>query len=269
MDKLSILGSKVSYEETYSTKQLERIDRESRRKGYVEMFGGDIWTVFEFSFLLPNKLPQYYILRIFNPVNSKYIFESKGLKLYLNSFNNTIFLNLDIAIKTIIKDLSELTGTVVEVKPIQQFLNNSLYDNAIFLEDQFNQEIDTYSYSPNLLEVLDIPTKGFCEVRSNLLRSNCEITNQPDFAHIYIKYEGERSITNNSLLKYLISYRKHQEFHEPTCERIYQDLFKLLKPKHLTVICQYTRRGGIDINPIRSSHFLDIKYLDLPKLIQQ
>lgn len=267
MDKLSILGSKVSYEETYSTKQLERIDRESRRSGYVEMFGGDIWTAFEFSFLLPNKLPQYHVLRIFNPVNSKYIFESKGLKLYLNSFNNTVFSDLDTAIKVIEKDLSELANGIIIVKVIRSFLETDIYLNSTFLEDEFSDEIHTYNYSPELLEVVDKPTS--VKLRSNLLRSNCEITNQPDFAHIYIEYSGRRSVSNNSLLKYLISYRKHQEFHEPTCERIYQDLFKRLQPDRLTVICQYTRRGGIDINPVRSSHFLDINNLHLPKLIQQ
>jgi 7-cyano-7-deazaguanine reductase len=112
---------------------------------------------------------------------------------------------------------------------------------------------------------------------SNLLRSNCEITNQPDWASILIQYTGYNVIDRESLLRYIVSYRKHQEFHEPTCERIYQDLFHVLQPKNLTVVCQYTRRGGIDINPIRTndtafySNSKEIEGLiqDLPKLIQQ
>lgn len=267
MDREITLGQKVEYKFQYSTEDLFPINREKRRVGYVQMFGVDVWTAYEFSFLLPNKLPQYYVLRIYNSCESVNIFESKGLKLYLNSFNNTVFESIEKAIETVERDLSQLAEKDVQVEVITSFPEHSLIDRAFCIDSSLTGEIDSFDYNPFLLKVEE--KYGEEILTSNLLRSNCEITKQPDWARVYIMYQGERSINKESLLRYIISYRNHQEFHEPTCERIYQDLYRILSPDALTVICQYTRRGGIDINPIRSNRPLPENFQKLSKLLQQ
>lgn len=264
MDKKILLGKPTEYKSHYDNSLLFPINRQERRKNYVHMFGEDIWTCYEFSYLLLNSLPQYHVIRISNPVNSVNIFESKSLKLYLNSFNNTRFNNLEEAIKTIESDLTNLTTSIIKVEVIKEFSNDWMSENSYLLDDMFKLDIKTHDYDKSILEVIN--RKNSASYVSNLLRSNCEITNQPDWARIYISYEADKMVTPESLLRYIISYRNHQEFHEPTCERIFQDLYQLLEPLYLTVICQYTRRGGIDINPIRSTHPIKVK---LPKLIQQ
>lgn len=258
------LGKKVTYKDQYDPSILFPINREERRKNYTKMYGADVWTCFEVSYLLQSGLPQFMVLRIVNPADSINIFESKSLKLYLNSFNNTKFDSKEQVIKTIKKDLDELTGGNVTVVEMKTFSQNEpaptrLLENQVELSDQ---EF-TYNYDPTLLKAVEVsePVNEFFV--SNLLRSNCEITNQPDWARIQISYRGKKQIDKESLLRYIVSYRKHQEFHEPTCERIYQDLFKILEPETLVVQCNYTRRGGIDINPIRSSNPLsDIHVTD-------
>lgn len=267
MDKKNTLGQKVEYKSQYSSEDLFPINREERRKGYRKMYGVDVWTMYEFSFLLPTQLPQYHVLRIYNSCESVNIFESKGLKLYFNSFNNTVFENSEKAIEVVVRDLSQLTQSQVKVEIVSNFPVDRLISNSIDLDLECVDKISTFNYDPDLLRVL--PLKGEESLFSNLLRSNCEITKQPDWARVYVHYKGDLMIDRKSLLRYIVSYRNHQEFHEPTCERIYQDLYKILNPDHLTVICQYTRRGGIDINPIRSSHPLSSEICKLSKLLQQ
>lgn len=249
------LGKKVTYKDQYDPSILFPINREERRKDYTKMYGADVWTCFEVSYLLQSGLPQFMVLRIVNPADSVNIFESKSLKLYLNSFNNTKFDSKKQVIDTIKKDLDQLTGGDVTVIEMKEFLQREpkaeeLLENEVTLSDQ---EF-TYNYDPSLLKIKNnTDTLQDYKFVSNLLRSNCEITNQPDWARITIHYVGKKQIDEESLLRYIVSYRKHQEFHEPTCERIYQDLYKLLEPENLYVECNYTRRGGIDINPIRSN----------------
>lgn len=253
------LGKKVTYRDQYDSSILFPINREERRNNYVKMYGKDVWTCFEVSYLLPNGLPQFCVLRITNPANSTNIFESKSLKLYLNSFNNTVFENEQVVLQTIKRDLDKLTNGDCIVELITEFPQP---DNDIdFIENQINSiDIDCYEYNPSLLEVESLE-EGVVEYvyKSNLLRSNCEITNQPDWGTITIHVRSKKRLNKESFLKYVVSYRKHQEFHEPTCERIFQDLNKVLEPEYLTVLCQYTRRGGIDINPFRS---LTEKYVE-------
>lgn len=263
------LGKKVTYKDQYDPSILFPINREERRHNYTKMYGADVWTCFEVSYLLQSGLPQFMVLRIVNPADSVNIFESKSLKLYLNSFNNTKFDSKKQVIETIKKDLDALTGgnvTVVEMKTFTQKepVPTQLLENQVKLSDQ---EF-TYNYDPTLLKAVEVsePVNDFFV--SNLLRSNCEITNQPDWARIQICYQGKKQIDKESLLRYIVSYRKHQEFHEPTCERIYQDLFKILEPETLTVQCNYTRRGGIDINPIRSSNPLSDLHVTDEQLAQ-
>lgn len=269
--EITKLGQKVEYSSQYDPSQLEFIPRATRRVGYTApMFGGDIWTCYEVSFLKPNGAPEYHVLRLFNPADSEFIFESKSLKLYLNSFNNTKFESLDHVLDTIQEDLSRGVSKIVSICKMDGF---SIKDDNIQNIDYLASDlvIDTYNYTPTLLKA---SVTGWSNERfsSNLLRSNCEVTGQPDFASISVKYTGSKGLDIYSFLKYIISFRNHQEFHEPTCERIYNDLYNLLEPTFLEIICQYTRRGGIDINPIRSTTST-YSYRDelekLPKKLQQ
>lgn len=263
------LGQKVEYKDQYDPDQLNFFPRAPRRVGYTDqMYGGDIWTCYELSYLLTNGCPQSSVLRILNPADSQNIFESKSLKLYLNSFNNTKFRDQDEVLQTIVRDLSEGAGGEVEVSIIDKFKRPVAIPSIDYLAHIIDTDI--YHYDPTLLGRLKQKTST--SIQCNLLRSNCEVTGQPDWANIQVIYSSEFKLYEPSFLKYIISFRNHQEFHEPTCERIYNNLYKILEPTELTVICQYTRRGGIDINPVRTN-LKDFKInkliLDLPKLLQQ
>ena len=270
------LGKRVEYKDQYDKSLLVPINRAERRTEYKhKMIGEDIWTAFEVSFLNLLGQPEYYVLRISNPADSINIFESKSFKLYLNSFNNTKFKNLE-GVKSIIqRDLSELAGGTVKVTSIKKFRDNiksfDKYKDLLKLCSKV--KVDEYTYNPKLLKTFGFETET--KFYTDLLRTNCEITNQPDWGRLIISYEPNKSFLDlESFFKYIISYRKRQEFHEPTCERIYQDLTNLLEPKELIVICQYTRRGGIDINPVRSSSQIYLTrnigdLQNLPKILQQ
>ena len=263
------LGKRVEYSDQYDPNQLDFFPRSVRRKGYTsQMYGGDIWTCYEVSYLLLNGCPQNLVLRILNPADSQNIFESKSLKLYLNSFNNTKFRDQDEVLQIITGDLSDGVDKVVEVSIIDKFKRPTAIPNIDYLANV--TECGIYHYDSTLLE--RSREKSSTGLQSNLLRSNCEITNQPDWANIQVIYSSNFKLNEVSFLRYIVSFRNHQEFHEPTCERIYNDLYKMLEPIELTVICQYTRRGGIDINPVRTN-LKDFKInkliLDLPKLLQQ
>lgn len=276
MSNLKALGDRVDHSEQYDPTQLESFEREERRNGYVKMFGVDIWTCFEVSYLKPNGLPNFLVLRLSNPADSKRIYESKSLKLYLNSFNNTTFNSEEEVIEVIKTDLSRIAEGNVLVEKVVKFQSETTrYYNANKLEDYVKDiKVTEYHYNPLLLELKParLNREEPIELYTDLLRSNCEITNAPDWAKVYITYvPNESEVTYESLLKYLVSIRNHQMFHEPTTELIFQDLVKVLNPKSLTVICQYTRRGGIDINPIRSTEdFFSKKFIEkLPKTLQQ
>lgn len=277
MSGLKALGGGTVYTSKYDPTLLEGFERGSRRgNSTAPMNGGDIWTAFEVSFLLKSGLPCFLVLRILNPSNSKNIFESKSLKLYLNSFNNTTLGSKSDLIKTIEKDLRLVAGGEVKVEKTKGFLNPSFYYRGSRNLENFvgNITVEEYEYNPKLL--ISKPAKEnrgeVVNLYSDLLRSNCEITNQPDWGRVMVIYEpGEVEVTYESLLAYIVSIRNHQAFHEPTCELIYSDLFDFLKPRKLLVLCQYTRRGGIDINPCRYTHesLLQTSLLNLPKLLQQ
>jgi 7-cyano-7-deazaguanine reductase len=274
---LKALGSNgTNYTDQYDASQLEAFPRSTRREGKsAPMIGVDIWTAFEVSFLLTSGLPAFMVLRIGTLSSSKNIFESKSLKLYLNSFNNSTFTGVGEVLDIIERDLSEVAGDEVSVVRVTSFPSVTIYDKLDRLEDvvKMNFRTQAYTYDKNLLKVVPATSTGILEYHTDLLRSNCEITNQPDWGKVFIRYvPGEVEVTEESLLKYIVSLRTHQAFHEPTCELIYEDLYQILKPKELLVICQYTRRGGIDINPCRFTS-LDIlqglQLMNLPKLIQQ
>lgn len=225
--------------------------------------GSDTWNCYEFSTLTNNGFPVSGLLRIVYPSDSPNIVESKSLKLYLNSFNmmkngdtiEEVLLNIE---QRIYDDLSPCLGTEsVDVslvfedgivrKPVEgDFIQVEKYiDPTTITFDQFNE-------SPDTLQVVD--SDGYPKLwRSAVLRSNCRVTNQPDWGDVYIAIKGEKTVTPESLLQYIVSMRKENHFHEEICECIYKRLDDLLKPDELFVACLYTRRGGIDINPLRAS----------------
>lgn len=266
------LGSnQTQYKDQYDPYLLERIERAPRRQGYVKMYGFDVWTAYEFSFLSSTGLPRYKVIRIITDCENPYIFESKSLKLYLNSFNNTIFDFDEQGIEAVEKDLCEVAGGRVTVVEVKEFGDGRPIYNSRCEELQSNKIFDTYQSDKSLLKTLDLNYQLTQSFYTDLLRSNCEITNQPDWGRCFVNLVADKkAIDKESLLEYIVSYRNHQEFHEPTCERIFQDIFQATSCIQLMVTCQYTRRGGIDINPIRSLKPIDRSIcFDLPKLLQQ
>lgn len=266
------LGSnQTQYKDQYDPSLLERIERAPRRQGYVKMYGFDVWTAYEFSFLSSTGLPRYKVIRIITDCENPFIFESKSLKLYLNSFNNTMFDFDEQAIEVVERDLCEVAGGRVMVVEIKEFNDGRAIYNNRCVELQSGRNITTYQLNKSLLKTFDLDYQLTQSFYTDLLRSNCEITNQPDWGRCFVNLVADKQgLISDSVLEYIVSYRNHQEFHEPTCERIFQDILEVTQPIQLMVICQYTRRGGIDINPIRSLKPIDRSIcFDLPKLLQQ
>ena len=255
-----LLGNKTSFDLEYSQNILYPIERSSARKTNSidpQIFSGyDVWNAYEFSYLNEQGKPENRILRMVYPSDSEKIIESKSLKLYLGSFAMMRFAD-EIDVKTtIISDLSK--AVVSDELSVQLFKHNEI-DQAIskiddaFLLDDIDADIEIYDYDSSLLKTEVCPVESEIKVYSNMLRSLCPVTGQPDWATLYIEYVSDKKITDLSLLKYIISYRRHQDFHESCCEKIFSDLHAVLKPSSLCVMAFYTRRGGIDINPCRFS----------------
>ena len=265
------LRKTVSYSHQYDPKQLQPVPRTLNRdmiglSNTLPFTGNDIWNGYELSWLNKNGMPQVAILRCYVPFDSLNIIESKSFKLYLNSFNNTRFDSLEAVQKTLSKDLSDCAKGVVEVEiiPRQQFASQELHISKAQSLDEQDLVFADFQVDPSILTSdLSQPTSEF--LYSDLLKSNCLITNQPDWASIYIKYQGPK-INHESLLRYLISFRNHNEFHEQCVERIFCDLLTHCHCDKLTVLARYTRRGGLDINPFRSN--FEAPYPDL-RLIRQ
>lgn len=232
-----------------------------------EFFGVDTWNSYEFSCLLDNGFPVSGWLRWSYPSDSENIVESKSAKLYLNSFNMA---KMGSTVKTAIMNVEETVwndmGSVLGLKD-ENDLNvvlhiNDDYGYAKPMAGSWNQleeivaveEIDFshYNESPDILNV--VSSSGRVDrFTSNSLRSNCRVTNQPDWGDIYIHIKGDKTVLPESLLQYIVSMRKENHFHEEICECVYKRLDDLLDPSELVIACLYTRRGGIDINPIRAS----------------
>ena len=233
--------------------------------------GADAWNAYEFSTLLKNGFPVSGWLKFVYPANSPNIVESKSVKLYLNSYNMARLIENTEQVHEISDrisgDLSEATGSFCEV---HLFLGDvdthqPIKHDFVALEEYCNvneMEFTQYNESPDTLEV--VPSIGRYERwRSNSLRSNCRVTNQPDWGDVYVHIKGEKAVTPESLLQYIVSMRKENHFHEEVCECIYKRLWDLLQPEELFVGCLYTRRGGIDINPVRASSW-DVLYRYAP-----
>ncbi|MDD3266461.1 MAG: NADPH-dependent 7-cyano-7-deazaguanine reductase QueF [Burkholderiales bacterium] len=268
----SELGKKSQYISEYDSTLLFPIPRKIKRDeigvddNKLPFYGIDIWTHYEVSWLNKNGKPKVAIAVIEVPANSPCIIESKSMKLYFNSFNNYSIASIDELNKIITKDLSVAAGTEVNITilPLDTELLNVSKADGICL-DSLDISVSEYIVNPNLLKI-DNSKHTTEKIYSNLLKSNCLVTNQPDWATVFIEYTGAQ-IDHESLLKYIISFRNHNEFHEQCVERIYADISKICNPRELTVYARFTRRGGLDINPIRSSKKLDV-YSNL-RLIRQ
>lgn len=254
----SELGKKSQYISKYDSTLLFPIPRKIKRDEIciddndLPFYGIDIWNHYEVSWLNLNGKPEVAIAVIEVPANSSSIIESKSMKLYFNSFNNSRFVNWEEVEKVIIKDLSQAANAKVKVR----LLNLNTQELTIGLPngtclDNLDVVISEYLVKPDLLQV-DTSNIVTEKLYSNLLKSNCLVTNQPDWATIFIEYTGVQ-INHESLLKYIISFRNHNEFHEQCVERIFVDITKYCQPTSLKVSARFTRRGGLDINPIRSS----------------
>ncbi len=264
------LGKPTQYIDQYDPSLLFAIARKEKRdelnQQAIAFTGEDIWNAYELSWLDLNGVPKVAIATIIFSADSQYIVESKSLKLYFNSLNQTAFANKNKVREVIAKDLCNLTKSKVAVhlyapNDVSSYQVGQLEGECI---DEQNISISSYDYQPSLLK-LDTNKNNVKEVLvSHLLKSNCLITSQPDWASIQIKYEGSK-ICKAALLQYLVSFRSHNEFHEQCVERIFSDIKQICKPNKLTVYARYTRRGGLDINPWRSDFEFSVENIRLSR----
>lgn len=254
------LGQATDYPGAYDASLLQAVPRTLNRiplnidEAALPFYGADEWTAYELSWLQPGGLPQVAVGRIVVPATSPNLIESKSFKLYLNSFNQTVFSGISDVQQTMVRDLSACAGLPVDVElfSLSEFTTHPLAELPGQCLDTLPVEITRYDYTPELLENC-IATDGIVVeeiLHSNLLKSNCLITNQPDWGSVMIHYKGAQ-ISHQALLQYLVSFRNHNEFHEQCVERIFVDLMDYAKCQSLTVLARYTRRGGLDINPLR------------------
>jgi 7-cyano-7-deazaguanine reductase len=303
----SHLGKSTEYIDQYQPNLLKTIPRDIQRqslanKSLQQMHGFDLWNAYELSWLNLKHKPEIAILQLRIPSDSPWMVESKSLKLYLNSFQQTPFESTELVKKTIAKDLSEYLETHVLAELIlpSQFSQHPFCKKIHLLDqekgycldqldidcsqnlcpEEAKKELKHQNYSDfeiGFKDDININQEvNFLETRaqqnqknqqknwvsetlySNLLKSNCLVTNQPDWGSLKIEYTGYQ-INYESLLRYIISFRQHQEFHEHCVERIFCDLMEMLDLQHLSIFAQYTRRGGIDINPFRSNKTQEIQ----------
>ena len=272
----SPLGQASAYADQYDASLLFPIARATKRAeigisaaAAAPFFGADLWTAFELSWLNARGKPQLALAHFTVPCETTNIIESKSLKLYLNSFNNTRFADTD-AVKACLRaDLSEAvwrkadaevgdapsTPATIGVRLVlpEVFDREPIYELDGLSLDRLDVECTHFTPAPALLHA-DQAEPAVSEVlTSNLLKSNCLVTGQPDWASVQISYTGA-PIDQESLLQYLVSFRNHNEFHEQCVERIFMDIWSRCKPLKLAVYARYTRRGGLDINPFRTSY---------------
>jgi len=260
------LGKSTEYCSEYNPNLLQAVPRSLNRddlslKGNdLPFIGEDVWYGYELSWLNNKGKPVVAVAEFRFACASPNLVESKSFKLYLNSFNQSKFSSISDVEQILIKDLSATAQTQAEVKLFTVEQCPALAISPVALDtlciDEEDVTIETYQYQAEPLSQAqaDSATDKVTEkLVSHLLKSNCLITNQPDWASIYIDYKG-KAIDHAVLLKYLISFRQHNEFHEQCVERIFCDLQQYCQLEELTVFARYTRRGGLDINPFRSTH---------------
>ena len=282
-----ILGEQTTdYPTQYSPETLYPIARSMGRDvigwhDYKLKVGIDWWHAFEMSWLNQQGISQVAMARFSFPASSPYIVESKSLKLYLNSINFTEFTSWEAVQTLIAKDLSACVQAEVQVELFA--LNDKTsglliaQPEGICIDDALadSSEKVALCVHPDASLLSDDKTEANLESSStqpytfysNLLRSNCPVTNQPDWGTLAVSITSEKPVNEASMLRYILSFRQHNGFHEQCVEQIFADLSKHYEPSALMVRAWYTRRGGIDINPCRVS---DISLLPKPsRLIRQ
>ena len=262
----SQLGKASSYADQYDAALLFPIARAAKRleigvSGSPPFFGADLWTAFELSWLNARGKPQVALAHFTVPCETPNIIESKSFKLYLNSFNNTRFPDAAQVQARLRADISEAAWrgapqpSVVGVKLLapELFEREQVAELGGLSLDRLDIECSRYTPAPDLLSAAFDEQPVSEVLSSNLLKSNCLVTGQPDWGSVQISYSGPQ-INQEGLLQYLVSFRNHNEFHEQCVERIFMDIWTRCQPTKLSVYARYTRRGGLDINPFRTSH---------------
>jgi len=266
------LGKATVYTSEYDPGLLCPIPRKFKRDEIgltadLPFHGVDIWNAYELSWLTPKGMPVVAMGEFRIPCESLNLIESKSLKLYLNSFNQTRFDDFESVRALMSQDLGGAAGIPVDVRLISaaEFSTESFATLPGHCIDDLDLAIENYSLDFGVLEGAADPQQQVAEtLHSHLLKSNCLVTNQPDWGSVLIRYKGSK-IDHEAVLRYLISFRQHNEFHEQCVERIYSDLMRFCHPDKLTVYARYTRRGGLDINPYRSNFEYDVKNLRLAR----
>ncbi|WES67362.1 NADPH-dependent 7-cyano-7-deazaguanine reductase QueF [Superficieibacter sp. HKU1] len=254
------LGKTTRYRDTYDATLLQGVPRSLNRDplglhaDHLPFHGGDIWTLYELSWLNAKGVPQVAVGQVQLDYASLNLVESKSFKLYLNSFNQTRFASWNDVQATLVRDLSSCAQGNVQVtlyhlddlegQPIAPF-------SGVCIDDQ-DIEIESYEFNADFLKNAAGGEVVEESLVSHLLKSNCLITHQPDWGSVQIQYRGP-AIDREKLLRYLVSFRHHNEFHEQCVERIFNDIQRFCQPETLSVYARYTRRGGLDINPWRTN----------------
>ena len=261
----SQLGRTSAYVDQYDASLLFPIPRAGKREELqlgpqLPFFGADLWTAFELSWLNPRGKPQVAIAHLTVPCETPNIVESKSFKLYLNSFNNSVFQGID-AVRDVLRvDLGEAVwrgsgraGSIgVKLLAPDAFDREPVNELDGIDLDRLDLECTHYTPAPELLRsaIGEVPVSE--TLTSRLLKSNCLVTGQPDWGSVQVRYSGPQ-IEQAGLLQYIVSFRNHNEFHEQCVERIFMDVWRRCQPTKLAVYARYTRRGGLDINPFRTS----------------
>ena len=251
------LGQESSYPEQYDASLLYPIARAANRaplricEDALPFIGADEWHAFEMSWLNQRGKPMVAVARFSLPANSSHLIESKSWKLYLNSYNQTRFASREEVIECLMHDLSKAAGGTVKVE-LLNVDSDALIPRLLPGEclDELDIDVDAYTPSANHLSVGDEWVEE--TLYSHLLKSNCPVTGQPDWGSVLIRYKGHK-LEREGLLRYVIGYRQHQDFHEHCVEHIFMDLMRIAAPEELLVLARYVRRGGLDISPWRAT----------------
>ena len=271
----SPLGKPKAYIDQYDSALLFPIPRAGKRAeigiaantASTPFLGADMWTAFELSWLNLRGKPQVALAHFTIPCETLNIVESKSFKLYLNSFNNTRFADARAVKERLRADVSEavwrsaqagtettILATVgVSIVGMDAFDKEPVHELDGLNLDRLDMDFEHYTPAPQRLSTTPEEAPVSEVLVSNLLKSNCLVTGQPDWGSLQISYTGDQ-IDQGGLLQYIVSFRNHNEFHEQCVERIFMDIWTRCKPTRLTVYARYTRRGGLDINPFRTSH---------------
>ncbi len=268
------------YSDQYNRDLLVKVPRVLNRETYnltgKEFVGVDTWNAYEVSAITTKGQPVAGMLKIVCPASSEFHVESKSIKLYLNSFNMTkigdtaadCIKGIESRVKRDLDELLETNTTItfyasdIETEPMS-------FQGYVDIAEEANLDrIDFTAFKSDSSQLEVNEEEGEVKFTSNLLRSNCRVTNQPDWGDVFIRLKGKKLPTAESLAKYIVSHRTVSHFHEEICEMVYKHLTDAYEPDQLMVACLYTRRGGIDINPIRASHTsLVPEFFDNPEFI--